>query len=151
MSGRHRQQIADAHGLQVRARLRGRFVGEELEDRVVDAQLPFRNGEADGGRREALAQREHLVRLVGGVRRPPSLGHDLPVAHDHQAVESVERPFGLLDEREDRRRRDALAFRGGTRKREWRIGRRTEARDQTHDGRNENVSHEHSSRFETAA
>ena len=84
--GGHAQQVADAHRLEVVARLGRGVVGEELEHLVVDAELPLRDGQADGGGGEALAQRVQRVRRLGVVGRPPALGHDVAVAHEHEAV-----------------------------------------------------------------
>ena len=87
------------------ARLGGRVVGEELQHLVVERQLPLGDRQADGGRGEALAQRVQHVRVVLLVRRPPALGHDVPVAHEHDAVQRVDLRLGRLDERQDGRRR----------------------------------------------
>ena len=112
MPGRHRQQIADAHRLEVRARLRRRLVGKEAQHRVVDAQLAVGDREAHCRRREALAEREQHVRLVGGIGRPPAFRDDLPVPHEHEAVQRVELLLGLLDEAEDGRRTKCPALPG---------------------------------------
>ena len=90
MARGHAQQVADAHRLQVVARLGRGIVGEEFQHLVVKAQLPFRDGQADGGRGEALAQRVQRVRRLGVIGRPPALGHDVPVAHQHEAVHRVD-------------------------------------------------------------
>ena len=97
-------------------------------------QLAIGDRESDGRRREALAEREHHVRLVGRVGRPPALGDHLPVAHDHDAVERVELLLGLLDEREDRRGRDALCLGGTAREGESRFPGRS---GDGHDGDNQ--------------
>ena len=55
MSGGHAQQIADAHRLQVGARLRRRDVGKELENRVVHGEFAFGHGQANRRRSETLA------------------------------------------------------------------------------------------------
>jgi hypothetical protein len=56
LPGGHDQQVAHAHLLEVLARCRGRQVREELEHRVVEAQLALGNRDADCDGREALAQ-----------------------------------------------------------------------------------------------
>ena len=52
-----RKQVAHAHRLEVLARFLGSIVRKELEHFVIDAQLPFRDGQAHGRGREALGER----------------------------------------------------------------------------------------------
>src|SRR5674476_815660 len=47
--------------------------------------------EPDGGRREALAQREELVSALPLVRGPPALGHDRTADDHHEAVQLLVR------------------------------------------------------------
>ena len=98
--GRHRQQIADAHGFQIRARFGWRLFWEELQYRVLDAQLPFGNHHAHGRRCEALAEREHLVRFARSVGPPPPLRDHLAMPDEHEAMQRVELLLGLVDESE---------------------------------------------------
>jgi hypothetical protein len=51
------------------------------------------------------------TRLRRSVRRPPPLGHDVAVAHQHEAVEVADRPVGGVDEGEERGRGDAVRLR----------------------------------------
>jgi len=93
------------------ARLGRCGVGEELQNRIVQTQLALGDGQPDGGRGEALAQRIEHVGRCGVVRRPPALGHDVPVSHEHEAVQGVDIGIGGIDERQNGRRGDALCLR----------------------------------------
>ena len=104
MAGGHAEQVADAHRLEVVARLGRGIVGEELQHLVVEAQFPLGDGQPHGRGGEALAQRVKRVRRLGVVRRPPALGHDVAVAHEHEAVHRVDGLVGRLDERRGRPR-----------------------------------------------
>ena len=73
MPGGHAQQVAHAHRLEVLARLGRGIVGKELEHLVVEAQLPLGDGQSDGRRGEALAQRIKRVRRLGVDTAPTSL------------------------------------------------------------------------------
>jgi hypothetical protein len=87
---RHRDQVAHAKAREVVARVLWGFVGEKFDDLVVEAQLAVRDGQALGSRGEALAQRVKPVGVAGRIGTPPSLGDDLAVADQHEAVEGVE-------------------------------------------------------------
>ncbi|GAB2755407.1 hypothetical protein GCM10027039_12510 [Terrabacter koreensis] len=49
---------------------------------------------------------------VGGIRPPPALGDDVPVAHDHEAVEAEVLSLHAVDEVEESGGVDALRRRG---------------------------------------
>ena len=61
----HRQQIADAHLLEFIRRLFGRVVREELQHKIVNAQLPVRDGQSHRRRAKTLAERMQDMRLLG--------------------------------------------------------------------------------------
>ena len=104
--GGHGEQVPHAHGRQVFVGLRGRVVGEEGDDRRVYGQPSFGNGEADGGGREALAQREEHVRVLGRIGSPPALGRHLAMAQQHEAVQAADLLLDGVDECQDGRRSD---------------------------------------------
>ena len=82
------------------------LVGEKAHHRVVDRQEPLGLGDADGRGREALGQRVQQVDAIGPVRRPPALGHDVAVAHQHERVQvQAGRPRRRPGRRAPRRRR----------------------------------------------
>ena len=93
----------------------GVMSGKYFEHRIVDAQLALGLRQADRRRREALGQREHLVRRVGGERRPPAFRDHLAVPDDDDAVHRVDAGVERLDEGEQGLRRHALRFRRGPR------------------------------------
>ena len=100
----HAQEVAHAHRLKVLARILGGIVREEFEHFIIDAQLPFRDGQAHGRGGEALAQRVKCVGRFRLVRRPPPFGHDVPVANQHEAMQRIDFLLGLVDEGENRGR-----------------------------------------------
>ncbi len=63
VSGGHREQIADPHGLQVPGWLRRGKIREELQDLIVHSELAFLDGQPHRRGGEALAQRPHDVRM----------------------------------------------------------------------------------------
>ena len=72
--------------------------GKVGEHSRVKVKQPFGDGERRGSRSEALAERVEQVRLLRQVRRPPTLGHDLAVPDDDQAVHlDVRRRFHFVE------------------------------------------------------
>ena len=111
---RSRTRIALSSSLGVgRARRRGRIESTGSSRR----QLAFGDGEADGGRGEALAQRVEQVPLLRVVGRPPALGDDLAVPQQHEAVHRVDVAIRRVDEGRAGGRRHALRFRRAARQR----------------------------------
>ena len=111
LAGRHHEEIADAHRLEIVGDF-GRGVSREIfKDRVVDIDLPLRLEQTDGGRGETFAERKKHMRIFGCVRRPPTFGDNPPVTHDHEAVNPVGLGFECIDQRGDSGGGDALGFR----------------------------------------
>lgn len=106
----HPQQITDPHGLQIVTRLRGRHVGEVIDQGIVEGEQSLFDSQADGGGGEALAQREEPMRAVGVIRRPPAFGYDPAVAQNHDAVQGVDGVLGGIQESEYGAGGDTLGF-----------------------------------------
>src|SRR5207302_477985 len=106
----HAQQIADAHRLEVGARLGRYLLGKELHYLVVQAQFPFRDGQPYGRRGETLAQRIERVRRLSVIGGPPALRHHVAMAHEHEAVHRVDLFVDRLPERQHGCRGDALCL-----------------------------------------
>ena len=85
----HRQQMADGHLLQMVADDSGHLIREQIRHMVIQSEQPFGNGQADGRRREALAQGEKLVRQLRVVRPPVVFVDDLSMAQHHETVHLV--------------------------------------------------------------
>jgi hypothetical protein len=84
--GGHREQVVDGQLGDGRVGVRRGMRRQQVDDPVVEPEPALGHGEADGGRREGLAQRVEQVEAIGGVGRPPALGGNVPVADDHEAV-----------------------------------------------------------------
>ena len=80
MAAAHHQQIADAHSFEVAMWYGRSFIGKVVEDPVVECELAIGNGDADGSRDEAGAQRIEPMAALGRIRVPPAFGHDLTMA-----------------------------------------------------------------------
>ena len=89
----------------------GASSGKNLSTGSSTLSLPSAIGQPDGRGGEALAQRVKRVRRLGVVGRPPALGDDLAVTHEHEAVHGFDVPIGRLDELQHGRRGDALCLR----------------------------------------
>ena len=89
----------------------GASSGKKDEHGVVQRQAPFGDGQAGGGRGEALAEREEHVGRFRPVRVPPALGDDVAVAHEHQAVQPEVVPLRRVHEGAHGGRGDALRLR----------------------------------------
>src|SRR5262245_59518998 len=110
MAGRHAQQIAHTHRLEILAWCGRRVLGEELQYLIVETQLAFCDGQSYGRGCEALTQRKEGVGSIGAVRRPPALSHHMAVPNEHEAIHKFDLRVGRLDEREEGRRRDPLCI-----------------------------------------
>ena len=108
MSAAHREQVAHAHGLEIVGGFHGRFGWEELQHRIVEAQLSLGGRESHRRGVEALAQRPHDMRLVCRLRLPPRLGDHVAVPHDHHTVQRLDLRVRRFDKSADRCRRNAL-------------------------------------------
>jgi hypothetical protein len=118
MPGVHGEEMPDGHLLEVVAGVCRSVVREELQHRVVEAQEPFIHCNTDRGGREALAQRVEHVGDIGFIRRPPSLGHHIAVAQEHETLDGIQRVrmlFEGIDEGQNGGRWDSLGLRGPTR------------------------------------
>jgi hypothetical protein len=83
-------------------------LGEVRDDRVVQVEQALGLRERRRRGSEALAERIQQLRPPGAVRCPPPLGHHLPVAHHHEAVQfDVGALVEGVEEAEDRGRIDA--------------------------------------------
>jgi len=110
----HRQQVADAHPLELFIEVLRQLVRKQVDQPGVKRKFPLGAGEPDRARGEAFAQREEHVRQLRRIRFLPRLGDHAAVPHDHQAVdgiEFVERP----EKGEQRGGGDPLRLRRGTR------------------------------------
>ncbi len=106
---RHGEAVPDLHVVPAGGDDTAVQLREVVEHAVVERQAPLLHEEAHGRGRHRLRERVREMDAVGGIRPPPALGHDVPVAHDHEAVQSEVVALGGVDEREDagRRRRPA--------------------------------------------
>ena len=102
---------------EARVRILGQFVGERVDDFIVELEFPFRDGESDRGRAEALTERIERVRLVRPVRRAPRFRDHFSVAQNHNPVDAVEFLVELLNRLNERVGRDADRLRSSARER----------------------------------
>ena len=94
--------------------------GTSLE--VLDVLDELQNGRDDVVRRriesqqtlqpqrQKIAQGKQHVRNIPSIRRPPALGDDFAVPHQHEALEFVNLAFHRFDKLQDSCRSDPLAF-----------------------------------------
>jgi hypothetical protein len=84
--------------------------GEERHRLIIYAELAFRHSKAHRCRGEALAQGMQSVVELRSIRRPPSLGDDLAMPDEHEAVHLMFAMLGRIQGRQDARRKDPLGF-----------------------------------------
>ncbi len=107
----HGEQIADRHGLEVFGRLCWRILREKFQDRVVEVQLSFLDGQPHGGRSETFAQGVHHMEFVRRLGFPPAFRDHVTVTHEHETVHGADLPVGRFDIGANPRRRHPLGFR----------------------------------------
>ena len=120
VAGGHREQMAERDPPHALGDLRREAVRKEVDEPVVDGEQPLALRDADGGGDEALAQREELMRCIGGMRSPMAFGDDLAMPQQQIAVHAVAVPgegVERLREGLGGARGDALGFRRRTDKR----------------------------------
>ena len=86
----HPQQIADAHRLEVVARVVRSVLWKKLQHVVVEVELAFGDRQADRRRSETFAQRVQRVTSLGPIRRPPTLCHHVTMSHQHETIHRVD-------------------------------------------------------------
>jgi hypothetical protein len=64
-------------------------IGEIGQDCPVNVNQAFLDGKTNGGRREALAQGKHLVRIVAAKRTPIALVNQLSVANNQKTMQLI--------------------------------------------------------------
>ncbi|MFT5129214.1 MAG: hypothetical protein ACI8W8_002836 [Rhodothermales bacterium] len=90
----HAEQIANTHGASLVIDVSRELVGEVRQHLVIEREESVISRHADGGRGEALAQRIEHMGIAFAIRRPPALGHQLPLANDHHAMQRIHLIFG---------------------------------------------------------
>jgi hypothetical protein len=86
-------------------------LGEDINYLCVERQQPLVNGEADGYRGKAFADRVHSVRDVGSIGVSPGLESYFSVAQDHDAVKLYPAAFEIVEQFGYRLRGHADLFR----------------------------------------